>query len=150
MSKPNTIIDKDATIIYRNFSGKESEFNPAGSRNFCLLVSADIVDQLANEGWNVKWTKVKEEGDVSEPFIKVNIKFSVRPPRIWTVGTKGKTLLEEEDLYQLDGLRFQKVMLTVNPYEYKPGHVSGYVDEMYLTVEPSAFDDEYGDVPNHS
>lgn len=150
MEKRNVIIDKDAHIRYKNFSGRESEMNPLGARNFCLDIDPEIADQLQAEGWNVKWTKPQEDGDVATPFIKVNVKYGNFPPRIWTVTSRGKTLLEEGDVYQLDKLRIIKIMLTVNPFEYKPGRLSGYVDEMYVTIAPSAFEDEYGDIPDNT
>lgn len=153
MNKPSKIVDRDARIMFRNFSGKESQFNPAGARNFCLILDPEIAPQLEAEGWNVKQTKPREEGDVPEFYIQVKVKYGMYPPSIYTVTSRGKTLLDEADVAQLDRLRFKKIALTVNPsvWSTPTGEgISAYVEEMYVTLVESVLDDEYGDIPDNT
>ena len=47
---------EDAKIIFRNFSGEETKFNPKGKRNFCVILpSRDMAEDLQNRGWNIKY-----------------------------------------------------------------------------------------------
>ena len=59
----NNIIIEGGRIIFRNFAGEESKFNRAGNRNFCAIISNDMVDQLKEDGWNIKQLPPREEDD---------------------------------------------------------------------------------------
>ena len=37
------IIVENAKIAFKNFSGKEGQFNPEGKRNFCLILDPELV-----------------------------------------------------------------------------------------------------------
>ena len=71
----NNITIEGVRIIFRNFSGKESTFNPAGRRNFCCLLDNDISEQLINDGWNVKYLKPRDEEDSPQAYIPVAVSF---------------------------------------------------------------------------
>ena len=60
MSNRNVLID-DARIIFRNFAGKEGMYNREGDRNFSVILPPDLADQLAKDGWNVKWLKARDD-----------------------------------------------------------------------------------------
>ena len=49
-----TRIFEGARLMFRNFSGKESEFNQAGDRNFCVVLEAAEAEEMKKIGWNVK------------------------------------------------------------------------------------------------
>ena len=54
----------DARIGFRNFSGKEGQYNPAGNRNFIVfLENIDDAKNLEAEGWNVRWLKPRDRED---------------------------------------------------------------------------------------
>ena len=54
---------ENAKIRFRNFSGKEGRFNPAGRRNFCVFLDDDTANDLKDEGWNIKWLNPRAEDD---------------------------------------------------------------------------------------
>ena len=58
----------NARIGFRNFSGKEGQFNPAGNRNFAVFLD-DINEakKLEQEGWNIRWLKSRNEDEEEQP-----------------------------------------------------------------------------------
>ena len=44
--KTPRLLVEDAKIAFRNFSGKEGQFNAKGDRNFCLLLTDELAEDL--------------------------------------------------------------------------------------------------------
>lgn len=77
------LIIENARILYRNFSGVASQFNHEGDRNFCVIIdNPDAVADLVDAGWNVKIRAPREEGDTALNYIKVNVSFRYKAPKI--------------------------------------------------------------------
>lgn len=148
-----TMTFENCKIFWRNFSGKEQTFNPAGKRNFCLLLDPKIADKLLETGWNVKTLKPLNEDDPEEFFISINVNYKNRPPKIFLITSRNKTLLDESNIGLLDWADISLVDLVVAPSEWlvsgKSG-TKGYVKRMYVTIEEDAFEQKYEDVPIHN
>ncbi len=56
-----TLMMEDARIIFRNFAGKEGMYNRDGDRNFCVILDPKLASQMAEDGWNIKILRVREE-----------------------------------------------------------------------------------------
>lgn len=142
MAYIKNIVIEDAHIIFRNFSGKTSQFNPAGKRSFALILTQEEADRFSKEGWNVKYLKPREPGDDPTPYINVNVKFSKdypsRDPKIYTISGRKRTSITEETVGTLDYAEIETVDLVVSPYRWtmngKEG-ITAYLKEMYITVE---------------
>lgn len=151
MERSNLVVE-DAKIIYRNLAGVEKRFNPAGVRNFLLILDDDVAVKLIEDGWNVKYLSAREdvEGDEPRPYIKVGVTFDNFPPRVYMITSlsKRRTLLTEETIGAVDYAQIQTVDLTVRPYFWQVGDKTGikaYLKTMYVTVEEDELDYKYAD-----
>lgn len=152
MSKINSNIQiEDAKICFRNFSGKEGRFNKAGDRNFCVLISDEIAEQLRDDGWNIRYLQPRDEGEESQAYLQVAVKFGDIPPRIVMITSRGKTILDEESVALLDWAEIETVDIIIRPYNWEVNGKSGvkaYVKAMYVTLIEDDFEKKYVDVPD--
>ena len=139
---------EDVRIIFTNFSGTETDMNAKGKRNFCIVLdNKEDADELARDGWNVKVLPPREDGDEPTFFIKINVNYdSRRPPRIKYRNSRGMNKpLSEETVGMLDSMSIVSADVVVNPYEYNPGHLSGYVQSMRVIVKESRLEAKWDD-----
>ncbi len=133
----NQVVFENAKIIWRNFAGKEGRFNPAGRRNFCLIIPDDIGEKMLNDGWNVKTLPPRDEDGEPLNYIQVSVSFGAYPPKIWLISGKSKTLLDEDAVAALDYAEIENVDLIIRPYTWEVngrGGVKAYLKKMYVTV----------------
>lgn len=162
MARIGNLTIEDARIFWKNFSGRGSQYNAEGSRNFCVEIDPNDAEVLSADGWNVKYSRPREEGEEGTPYIQVSVAYGNYPPKIYLVTSKNKTLLDEETIGELDRAEIEKVDLIISPYLWniktKDGTKSGvkaYCKTMYVTIEDdfggrySGFDEEelpFGDL----
>ena len=140
-----------ARVIFRNFSGEEGKFNPKGKRNFCVLLDDDLAKALANDGWNVKYLRPREEGDEPQAYLQVSVSFSPYPPKIVQITSRGKTKIEEDMVHVIDWAEFANVDLVIRPYNWKlssgASGVKAYLKTMYYTIVEDEFELKYAGLP---
>lgn len=142
---------ENARIFYKNFSGKPSNFNAAGNRNFALELSDELAEALAADNWNVKTTKPSKEDPQAKvrKYVSVKVGFNKYPPQITMVSqtTGRQVILTEETVSLLDSAEVVSVDLIVRPYEWtQPSGESGtkgYVKVMYVTIVENQFAAKY-------
>ena len=142
---------ENATIAFRNFSGKEGKYNPAGKRNFCVFLSDDDAAQLKLDDWNVKVLRPRNEEDKPQQYLQVSVAFNVAPPKIYLVSGGNKTLLDESDIDILDWSEFSNVDLIIRPYNWEVNGKTGvkaYLKTGYFTIEDDEFNGKYKNVPD--
>lgn len=150
MSRRNIAIE-NAQIQWKNFSGKEGTYNPAGQRNFCVILSDDIADRMKEDGWNVKYLNPREEGEAPRPYIQVKVNFKNVPPKVVLVSSRGKSVLDEETVGMLDWADLSNVDLIISPSRWEMNGRTGiaaYLKTMYATVEEDEFEAKYYATPD--
>lgn len=143
-----TLKIENARIFFRNFSGKQTKFNPPGKRNFCVYIPEDAAEVMAEDGWNIKYTKPRDEDDEPRPYTQVAVGYEKYPPKVWLISGKSKTLLDEETVSSLDYAEIENVDLVIRPYSWNANGKSGvkaYLKKAYITVVQDDLDMKYRD-----
>ena len=140
---------ENARVIFRNFSGRETDFNKAGQRNFSVVIDdPQTARDLGAAGWNVRLLEPKDDGSEPLYIMQVKIKFdSFAPPKIYMISGKHvKTALDEDTVNVLDSADIKYVDLIINPYEWEingKSGISAYLKTMYAVIEEDAFAEKY-------
>lgn len=145
MAKQDIVIE-GARLIFKNFAGEEGKFNPAGNRNFCVLLEDDIAQTLRSDGWNIKELMPREEGDAPQPYLQVTVRFANRPPKVVMISSAGKTTLYEDEIKLLDYAEFDNVDLMISPYHWEVNGKSGikaYLKSGYFTLTEDPLEKKY-------
>ena len=159
--KVGNITIQDAKLIFKNFQGKETQYNNAGNRNFGVLLDDELAEQLEKDGWKVRYRNPKEDDpdQYQQPWLSVKVKFGLYPPIVVLITSKGKKKLDEETIDQLDWSIIQTCDLIIKPYHYpaiigknkeviRPGGISAYLKAIYVTIYEDELALKYGDIPD--
>ena len=140
---------------FRNFSGSPDRFHPDGGvRSFCVALDEGELryagrpsnaGELSDDGWNVKLLPPRDDGDAPKPFLRVRVKYGQHPPKIVQITSHGKVELDEESIDQLDWAEIESADIIINPYNYDPGKVTGYLQTMYVRIAEDDFAHKYYD-----
>lgn len=116
----NNLTIRDAKIIFRNFAGKGSQFNPEGRRNFGVVIEDEgLISALRSDGWLVKPLKKRDEDESQKYHLPVTVSYAKIKPTIVLISGQNQKHLDESDINMLDWTRLIKVDLTINPSYYK-------------------------------
>ena len=145
----NILRIENAKIIFMNFAGKESKYNRAGNRNFCVIIEdPELAQRLNEEGWNVKILAPRDESEEVRHYIQVAVSFKFRPPKIISITGRHQVVLEEDTIESLDYQDILNVDLEIRPYEWEASGntgIKGYLKTMYVTIDEDSFASKYAD-----
>lgn len=145
-----------ARIIYRNFSGRGTQFNREGDRNFCLVIpSQKIADRLIEEGFNVKIRQPREEGEEPFMYMKVNVKYHPKTsdlarlnPTAVLITNNRQNRLDDESVCCLDNIDIANVDLDISGSNWSVQGRAGrsaYLSKIYVTQESDRFATRYAE-----
>lgn len=149
MSKIPNLVIEGARIMFPNFSGREERFNPAGRRNFCVTIDDDICHQLVEDGWNVKYLTAKDDPEDKLAYLQVAVNFDNIPPKVVMITRRGKVILTEKTVEQLDYADIQDADVVIRPYPWSVNGKSGikaYLKTLYVTLSEDEFESKYSDI----
>lgn len=161
MPANDTVVMENVRLVFRNFTGKEGQYNQEGQRNFGVILPNDVAEVMKADGWNVKYLKpraedLEDESDdpADTPWLPVKIGYGKgRPPKIVMITERGKTTLTEDTVDTLDWVEIatndegeSMVDLIVRPYHYEVRGSTGiaaYLQSMYVTINEDPLERKY-------
>lgn len=146
-----TVVMEGVRIVFRNFAGREGQYNREGDRNFAVLLDKQVADAMAADEWNIKWLRprTEEEGEEPQAYLPISVNFKGRPPRIVLITSRGRTNLDESQIETLDWVDILNVDLIVRPYPWTVNGKSGvkaYLQSIYVTIEEDALEIKYNEL----
>lgn len=153
MAERNTVLFENAEIIFRNFAGKEGQYNKEGDRNFCIILPEDLAAQMDADGWNIKRLKPRPGEDQGNCYLQVSVGFKIRPPRVVVVTSQGRVDVSEEEMELLDWVDIKKVDLVIRPYHWGPigpekkTGTKAYLKSLFITIDEDPLELEYNKIP---
>ena len=141
---------EDVRIMFRNFAGKEDQYNREGDRNFVALLPDPVAEQMRRDGWNIKVLHAREEGDVDQPYIPIAVSYRHRAPAVVLITSGGRTNLSEKEVAILDFAEIANVDLIINPYSWSKNGKSGvkaYLKSIFVTIEEDELEKKYSKIP---
>lgn len=150
MVRDNITIE-NARLAFRNFSGKEGKYNAKGKRNFCVFLEEDVANTLAQDGWNIKYLRPRDEEEEPQAYIQVSVNYGTISPKIVLVNSRGKRVISEEEVNTLDFAEIKNADLVIRPYNWEVNGKAGvkaYLKTLWVTLVEDEFEYKYLDVPD--
>lgn len=137
LTRNDNITIYNAKLMYRNFSGKATDYNAKGNRNFCIFLETGLARQMEADGWTIKWLDPKDPDDAPQAMISVKVSFEKYPPAAVVISEGRQTRLSEETVDMLDWADIAECDVVLNPSNYTYRGVSGvkaYLKSLYATL----------------
>lgn len=151
MASKEKIVIENAKIIFKNFSGKGTDYNAEGDRNFCVVLDDEQAESMKAMGYNVK-TKLPREGyedDGNFNFLKIKVSLKYgdnRDAEIYRIVGNNRVKLTDKTVSTLDWDEIENIDMRIRPWNWTKGNRSGvaaFLDTMYVTVKEDSLDAKY-------
>lgn len=148
---PNLMLE-DVRIMFRNFAGNPTKFDPIGGKRTFAVALEDqaIAEALLNDGWNVKFLKPRDEDEQPLPYLQVKVRLDGdRPANVVMITSRGRTTLDESTAALLDYADIATIDMILNPFNWdvngKQG-VTAYLKSIYVTILEDELTLKYADI----
>lgn len=144
---PNLMIE-GATLLFRNFTGAEKDFNSEGDRNFCVVIEPELAEKLKAERWRIKQLKAREEGEPGDYYMQVKVNYKTgRPPRCVLITSGNRTELGADEVGMFDVADMGNVDLIINGYwsDMSGGGYSCYLKTIFVTINEDELEKKYNE-----
>lgn len=142
---------RDIRIMWRNFEGREGEYNVKGKRNFAIPLEREQAIELHELGWKVK-EKIQADG-TRLYHMPVTVKMDGRrPPRIFliTMSKNRRVMLDEETAMAADFAEFDRIDVTLRPFNWEvrgEKGVAAYLKIFMGALHEDELELEYAHIP---
>lgn len=138
----------DARITYKNFSGKATDYNNEGDRNFSVIIDdQEIANALIEEGWNVKIRDPRVEGDAPFMHLPVKVKYkNGNGPAAYLETGNNMNKLDEESIGMIDKIDIISVDLDIRPWDWEFRGRTGrtaYLNSIKVVQKVDRFAEQY-------
>lgn len=145
------LLIEDGRILYRNFAGRETDYNRNGDRNFNVIIDDPVTaQQMQDDGWNVKFRAPRDPQDPGTHHIKVNVNYrSARGPRIYVHTGRNVVELTAETVGQLDQADIVGCDMLISPFHWErngSAGISAYLDTLHVTLREDPFAHKYANL----
>lgn len=152
MSNDNVVIIKGARLLFRNFAGLPTRFNKeGGKRTFNVVLPTDLAEQMAEDGWKIRYLDPRDPEDLPTPILEVAVNFgSFKPPRVVKISGGKKELLDESTIRELDYAEIERADVSIRPYNWSVNGNSGikaYLKSLYVTLYEDELEEDYENLP---
>lgn len=156
IKRPNGDVNKieceNVRLIWTNFAGREGKYNPAGNRNFNIVLEESDAKMLQELGLNVKFHEGRDETEPGIYTLQIKINFkSYNPPEVWMKNSHGNAQLDEESIKMLDPLvsadAVTESWLSFNLNRYEQ-FTTAYLQKLLVTVQESDYEARFFDEPD--
>lgn len=152
MADLGNLMIENARIMFRNFAGREQQFNSAGDRNFVVFLEPDKAETLREQGFNIKQLRPREEDDVPQSYMSVSVNYGKgRPPRVVLLTKRGqqRTDLGADEVEMLDYADIKNIDIVINPYAWEVNGKKGikaYLKTAFVTINEDELELKYADM----
>lgn len=143
---------ENCKIIFRNFSGKPTEYNRAGGkRTFGVVIDdEEFAISLKDEGWNVKPLKRRDDDESQKYYMSVVVRYHGDPsrdPKIYTYTSRKRTLMNEDTVGSIDYADIVNADVIISPSFWTRDDgsrgIAAYASTVHITLEDDPFGDKY-------
>lgn len=146
-----TELFQDAKLIFRNFSGREREFNSEGDRNFSIVIEPERAQQMIKDGWRVKQLKPRPGEEEGDYHLKVTVNYKKgKPPKVKVHTSTSREEWGIDEVGNLDAAEIKKADVLVNGWwsDMAGGGYGGFLKTIFVWLEEDELELMYADIQN--